>query len=502
MRVRLLEPESPFAMDSRLPWNASDLDRDLALGPVFRAMAGDDATIDRVARAVVLGAAADSPVTVRHRQAVLADARANPGLVRELYRLADRAVGSSSGRRSGLNARRAGVRLQSATELLERYLDALAVMQGVAERYRQSVNSRGLTELLETLCVAVTPDGLRAMRTLLQDASLQNGVMVAAGLGPGNRIADASLRRPPSGTMSGFRRLMGRGRRGIDHRIDDHDTHGRRALRELRDAQLQPLAESLARTAHDVRVFLEQLRRELAFYVGALNLADALAARAVPTAVPEVRLAQEGCWRVQELVDLALVLTGSQPVVGNDVIADGCRVVVITGANGGGKSTFLRSIGQCQLMAQVGLFVGATSATVSASRGVFSHFRREEDSSLRSGKLDDELRRLSAIADAAAPGSLVLSNESCAATNQREGSAILSDIAAAFRDHGVRAFYVTHLSEFAAALCQPEAGDVLSLRAERASDGGRSFRIRPGEPADSSHGLDFRRGLFNARATE
>ncbi len=46
-------------------------------------------------------------------------------------------------------------------------------------------------------------------------------------------------------------------------------------------------------------------------------------------------------------------------IVGNDLDGDKKDLVVITGANQGGKSTFLRSIGLAQLMMQCGMFVPA-----------------------------------------------------------------------------------------------------------------------------------------------
>jgi hypothetical protein len=54
---------------------------------------------------------------------------------------------------------------------------------------------------------------------------------------------------------------------------------------------------------------------------------------------------------------------------GNDVEAGGKRLIMITGANQGGKSTFLRSVGLAQLMMQCGLFVAAESFTASVSPG-------------------------------------------------------------------------------------------------------------------------------------
>ena len=59
----------------------------------------------------------------------------------------------------------------------------------------------------------------------------------------------------------------------------------------------------------------------------------------------------------------ACAWTSPDPVVGNDVGVAASVLVLITGANQGGKSTFLRSIGLAQLMLQAGMFVAADSFT-------------------------------------------------------------------------------------------------------------------------------------------
>ena len=127
-------------------------------------------------------------------------------------------------------------------------------------------------------------------------------------------------------------------------------------------------------------------------------------------------------FRSRGLYDACLSLSTEVRTVGNDVDADGKRLIMITGANQGGKSTFLRSVGLAQLMMQAGMFVAAESFTASVSAGVFTHFKREEDTAMDKGKLDEELARMSVIADQIGPGSLLLCNESFASTNERDGS--------------------------------------------------------------------------------
>jgi DNA mismatch repair ATPase MutS len=121
------------------------------------------------------------------------------------------------------------------------------------------------------------------------------------------------------------------------------------------------------------------------------------------------------------MYDPCLSLSTESKVVGNDVAGDGKTLVVITGANRGGKSTLLRGMGLAQLMMQCGMFVAAESFRANVCNGVFTHFKREEDAGMKSGKLDEELGRMSAIVDRVAPGSILLLNESFASTNEREG---------------------------------------------------------------------------------
>jgi DNA mismatch repair ATPase MutS len=113
---------------------------------------------------------------------------------------------------------------------------------------------------------------------------------------------------------------------------------------------------------------------------------------------------------------------------------------------------------------------------------------------MRHGKLEEELERMSAIADRIRPGSLLLCNESFSATNEREGSEIARQVTRALTEAGVRVVFVTHLYDFAVS-ARPE-GSARFLRAERRDDAVRTFRIVPGLPQPTSHGEDSYRRIF------
>jgi len=196
------------------------------------------------------------------------------------------------------------------------------------------------------------------------------------------------------------------------------------------------------------------------------------------------------------LYDVCLSLHMEGRVVGNAADADGKSLVIVTGANQGGKSTFLRSIGLAQVMMQCGMFVGAEAFEAEVCPALFTHYKREEDATMKSGKFDEELARMSEIVDHIAPNSMLLFNESFAATNEREGSEIAKQIVCALLEKRIKIFDVTHLYEFARGFFDRETDGALFLRAERKADGTRTFRLVQGEPLETSYGEDLYRQIF------
>src|SRR5438552_1876335 len=97
---------------------------------------------------------------------------------------------------------------------------------------------------------------------------------------------------------------------------------------------------------------------------------------------------------------------------------------------------------------KISMFAPAESFSANVCDGLFTHYKREEDATMKSGKLDEELSRMSQIVDQITPGSMVLFNESFAATNEREGSEIAKQIVSALLEEHIKMFFVTHLYEF------------------------------------------------------
>lgn len=115
---------------------------------------------------------------------------------------------------------------------------------------------------------------------------------------------------------------------------------------------------------------------------------------------------------------------------------------------------------------------------------------------MESGKLDEELGRMSTIADLLHSDALMLFNESFAATNEREGSTIAGQITRALLERCVKVFFVTHQYEFARRMRDACGARALFLRAERQADGRRTFKLIPGEPLQTSYGQDLYKTIF------
>jgi len=340
----------------------------------------------------------------------------------------------------------------------------------------------------------------------LKELRFRDGLLLSAELGPGNEGVHYVLRRTADRELGWRQRILdwirsflARRPSAFSFRIAERDEAGARALSELRDTGLNGVANALAQSVDHILNYFVMLRTELAFYIGCVHLHHELSRRNVSVCFPTSEPAGTGRQAFSDLRDVSLALAVDRDVVGNDVDADGKKLVVVTGANQGGKSTFLRSVGQAQLMMQAGMFVAARAFRADLCNRVFTHFRREEDATMKRGRFAEELGRMSDIVDALVPNSMLLLNESLAATNEREGSEVARQIVNALLEAKVKVFFVTHLYEFADGLWADRLDSVLFLRAERTPDGQRTFKLAPGQPLQTSFGVDVYREVFGER---
>ena len=237
--------------------------------------------------------------------------------------------------------------------------------------------------------------------------------------------------------------------------------------------------------------FMYDLDLELTFYLAAMNLKNYLNYLKLDVVIPSF----SNNYNYNGLYDIAVGIKKHGDVVSNSHNTNS-KMWVITGANQGGKTTYLRSLGQAYLLAQAGLFVPAKQMELPIIENLFTHFDKEEDTNLESGKFDDELRRFDLMINKLKNNSLIMLNESFQSTDEHEGSKIGFEIIKAFRDSNVRVILVTHMFDLAT-LLKKEYNDSYFLRAERLNDGSRSFVLKEADALKTSYGKDLYDKIFN-----
>lgn len=495
MKAFLMHRDRDAEFKGELPPAAEAVTRDLELDAVFQAMAAGDEFLRGVARRAVLSSLAD-PDAIVYRQQVLADAIAQPDVVREIYDLAVTAIMNEKRAFFGLLSTSPDSIMHRSVQVLTMFTELLKRLRAVADKHAGSFRSPGFTRFFGMLTEELDDEYVQVVEGHLKELGFRRGTLISASLGRGNKGLGYVLRKPRE---QGWRDRIPIGNRpGYSFSIPDRDDNGYRALSDLRSRGLNGAANALAQSNDHILAFFTMLRAELAFYIGCLNLREKLSGAGEPLCVPVPLPAATLALAARGLYDPSLGLRLGGRAVGNDVAADGKRLIMITGANQGGKSTFLRSIGLAQLMMQAGMFAAAESFTASVSDGVFTHFKREEDATMEQGKLDEELSRMSAIAGDITGGGLLLCNESFSSTNEREGSEIARQIVRALLESGVRVFFVTHLFDLAHSFHAEKADTALFLRPERSDDGKRTFRLLEGEPLPTSYGPDLYQQIFGA----
>lgn len=497
MKTLLMHPDRDF--DARVPKQADDFEQDVELGVLLDAMAAGDAYLREISHAALFRGWANDIETILYRQEILKDCLANEGVVRQFYALAQEPFNRKNDRLYRPFGDEPAIKVSTSVRTLKDSLDVLRRLRNTCNAFYKGFKSAGFTRFFKTLNDNLDDGYLASAGADLEQLTFSSGVLISAELGEGGKGVNFMLRHPQERDANLIHRLLTSSPKSFTMQLHPRDEAGGKALSELQNRGVGLVSDALSEAAEHVFSFLKMLSAELAFYLGCLNLHDALGRireiTSFPTPSDDPRV-----FSCADLKDVCLALTLRQPAIGNDVDADGKQLVIITGANRGGKSTFLRSVGLAQLMMQCGMFVTAEAFSASLRTGLFTHYKREEDRSMKSGKFDEELVRMDNIAAHIRGRGLMLFNESFAATNEREGSEIARQIVSALLDKEIMVFFVSHMYEFARTFFDDRSVKALFLRADRAEDGNRSFQLHEERPLPTSYGTDLYRDIFASKS--
>jgi DNA mismatch repair protein MutS len=332
-------------------------------------------------------------------------------------------------------------------------------------------------------------DEVRALRQGLAD--VQFSLLIR-----GNRVTvghleeEADLSALVEGAFARFRE--GAAQDFLARFKDERETNHVHAEVLERVARLYPdLFSRLERFCSRRRNFLDptlvRFDREVQFYTSYLFLVRRLGASGTSFCYPEVSTTSKEV-HVEGGADIALSLALARhaaPTVKNDIeLAGSERILVVTGPNQGGKTTFARMFGQLHYLAGLGLPVPAEGAKLFLPDKVFTHFEREERLEDLQGKLNDELLRVRDMLAQATSRSVVVMNESFSSTALADSLFIGTKVLQQLSELGALCVYVTFVDELASlnactvsvvAEVSPDDPDQRTFKVARKPANGRAY---------------------------
>lgn len=303
-------------------------------------------------------------------------------------------------------------------EYAERYCGAIdALRRGLAERGARSAGMQGLLQYLEGYMDSEEYQGLLSEVSALRAAfsAVEYSMLIRSGTIRVRRYeGEKDYSKQILATFEKFRQGDVKDYRHT-HTEEPVADHVEEAVLHLVSRQhketFQMLEDFCTRFHRFEDGDLLRFSKEIRFYLSWMDVVTPLKAKGLPFHYPRMVHSKKAL-HARACYDIALAAKDGKAVVTNDFHMEEPEcVLVITGPNQGGKTTYARMFGQVHHLGALGLCVPGEESTLMVFDSIHTHFGKEEDLSTQEGKLQDDLVRLHRILTTATERSLIIINE-------------------------------------------------------------------------------------------
>lgn len=398
-----------------------DIIKDLNLDIIFRTMSRGDVLVSENINKIMM-LPLKTPEEIIYRQEIINDFYQNQDLLEEIYGCVLKQQKALAEYKEETNKNRSR-QMGKASQIIEtlNYLgsgqNGLLFICQLLEKYNGKLESEGLQGLYTRLCCLP----LKEIKEKLEDMDF----FISGGetgytfqFGGGHKIDNATVnycrtkqRIQKKQKQGGFKKLYNKYVKKNSVQINNNEEL-QKDIEYLEEFTLRHILKIFQPYLSEIMLFYSHFTEEIAFYVGVINFMKRMEELYITLVMPEPQQTGTKDTEFKNLYELSMAVYMQKKPVGNDISLKDNKLVIVTGANQGGKSTFLRSYGIAQVLMQCGMPVTAERFSAPVYSQVFTHFTRREDEQLNSGRLQAELERMAKMVSAAKPHSLFLLNES------------------------------------------------------------------------------------------
>ncbi len=484
------------------------ISEDLQLNAILLTMGSNDKNIIENCRRIL-----SMPITVPsellYRQAGVRDALEHPKAVTSIYNSISESLTNIANfkynRRHQAKSQDPYDAISYQVALLELAVQGFEALKSNVSKYYERFSSQNFKSFCDDLLAEYDErfnDFVHERAKSVDSLSLGSEIQISATIGEGlkmrhflvNNLEEYRAKHKFDLVDSLFQTVIKKDELSIPH----SETKLLTDCSELRRYGLLHIADAYAQIFDDFATYLTDLRDQLAFYYGCINLYAAISNIQCSTCFPSFEHPEQNYILADGLYDIYYAVTDLKAPVSSSLTKENASVTLITGTNNGGKTTFLRSLGVSQLLAQSGLFVPAKSMSTGIFKGIYTLFSKEHSRRLDSSHLEDELGALSKIIDVMETHSLILLNEAFASPSEKESVAIAGDVMRAFTNNQITCFFVTHIYSFAKKLYEEDEEHTACMQAGKDEQGQRTYEMVYGEPGETGYGMEIYKDILGS----